>query len=77
MHIHALSLIKNEADVIGQSLAAAAAWADCIYVYDNGSDDGTWEIVRELAATHPGLGWSSMKRPTIAAVRVPPRAIAE
>jgi hypothetical protein len=55
MRIHGMSLVKNEADVIGQSLEAAAAWADSIYVYDNGSDDGTWEIVRELAATHPQI----------------------
>jgi glycosyltransferase involved in cell wall biosynthesis len=55
MRIHALALVKNEADVIGQSLTAAAAWADAIYVYDNGSDDGTWEIVHELAAAHPNI----------------------
>ena len=55
MRIHGMSLVKNEADVIGQSLVAAATWADIIYVYDNGSDDGTWEIVRDLAATHPQI----------------------
>ena len=55
MHIHVMALVKNEADVIGQSLAAAAAWADSVYVYDNGSDDGTWEIVRDLAALHPNV----------------------
>jgi glycosyltransferase involved in cell wall biosynthesis len=55
MKIHGLSLVKNEADIIGQSLAAAAAWADSIYVYDNGSDDGTWEIVRDLAGTYPQI----------------------
>jgi glycosyltransferase involved in cell wall biosynthesis len=55
MRIHALALVKNEADVIGQSLAAAAAWADAIYVFDNGSDDGTWEIVGDVAATHPNV----------------------
>ena len=55
MRIHAMALVKNEADVIGQSLTAAAAWADVIYVYDNASDDGTWEIVNDLAATHPNV----------------------
>ena len=55
MRIHGMSLVKNEADVIGQSLVAAATWADFIYVYDNGSDDSTWEIVRDLAATHPQI----------------------
>ena len=55
MRIHGMSLVRNEADVIGQSLVAAAAWADSVYVYDNGSDDGTWEIVRDLAASYPQI----------------------
>jgi hypothetical protein len=55
MRIHGISLVKNEADVIAQSLGAAATWADAIYVFDNGSDDDTWEIVRQLAATHPQI----------------------
>jgi hypothetical protein len=53
--IHGLSLVKNEGDIIAQSLTAAATWADSIYVYDNGSVDGTWEIVQSLAATHPQI----------------------
>lgn len=55
MRIHGLSLVKNECDVVAQSLVAAAAWADFIYVYDNGSHDGTWEIVQELAARQPRI----------------------
>jgi glycosyltransferase involved in cell wall biosynthesis len=51
MRIHCMSLVKNECDIVAQSLTEAATWADAIYVYDNGSDDGTWEIVRELAST--------------------------
>lgn len=48
--IFAISVIKNEADIIRQSLLAASVWADKIFVYDNGSTDGTWEIVRALAS---------------------------
>lgn len=55
MRIHGMSLVKNESDVVAQSLVAATAWADFVYVYDNGSDDGTWEIVRDLAGTHPQI----------------------
>jgi glycosyltransferase involved in cell wall biosynthesis len=47
--IFGLCLVKNEADIIAQSLEAAIEWCDYIFVYDNGSDDGTWEIVSELA----------------------------
>ena len=57
MHIHALCLVKNENDVIEQTLRAAAEWCDWIYVLDNGSTDGTWDTVRglgrELAAVLP------------------------
>lgn len=52
MAIHAICLIKNEADIIAQTLAAASEWADRIYVLDNGSEDGTWELVNEAARTN-------------------------
>ena len=49
MKISCICLVKNEADIIEQTLIAAAGWADVIYVYDNGSTDGTWEKVLDLA----------------------------
>jgi hypothetical protein len=49
MKIHSVCLVKNEADIIVQSLTAAAQWSDHIYVYDNGSTDGTWEKVQALS----------------------------
>lgn len=48
-NIHGICLVKDEADIIGQSLESALKWCDFIYVYDNGSTDGTWEKVLELA----------------------------
>lgn len=53
MAIHAICLIKNEADIIAQTLATASKWADSIYVLDNGSEDTTWDIVNAAAATNP------------------------
>lgn len=50
MKIHAISVIKNEADIIAHNLREAAKWAHKIYVLDNGSTDGTWEIVQSLAS---------------------------
>ncbi len=47
--IYGICLVKNEADVIQQSLKAALRWCDYIYVYDNGSTDNTWEYVNSLA----------------------------
>ena len=39
MKIHAISVIKNEADIIAHNLTKAAKWAHKIYVLDNGSTD--------------------------------------
>jgi hypothetical protein len=52
MKIHGLSLVKNEADVLQETLTRALHWCDHIYVFDNGSSDGTWELVKELAKQH-------------------------
>jgi hypothetical protein len=49
MAIHAISLIKNETDIIELTLRAAVRWCDHIYVFDNGSTDGTWEKVQAMA----------------------------
>lgn len=50
MQIHSICVVKNENDIIVQSLTAAAEWSDFIYVYDNGSTDGTWEQVLDLSS---------------------------
>jgi glycosyltransferase involved in cell wall biosynthesis len=49
MKIFAISVVKNEADIIQYSLKMASRWADKIFVLDNGSTDGTWEKVLEIA----------------------------
>ena len=41
---HALLPVRDEADIIGQSLRHMLTWVDAIYVFDNGSVDDTWEI---------------------------------
>lgn len=46
---HALLPVRDEADIIGQSLRHMLTWADAIYVFDTGSVDDTWEIVQDLA----------------------------
>ena len=55
MSIHALCVVKNEADIIEQTLRAAVRWCDWIYVLDNGSRDGTWEKVQALAKELPAV----------------------
>jgi len=46
---HCMLPVRDEADIIGQSLRHLLRWADSIYVFDNGSIDDTWEIVRDFA----------------------------
>lgn len=46
--IFAVCLVKNEDDIIADSLRHAAGFCDRIYVIDNASPDRTWEIVRDL-----------------------------
>jgi glycosyltransferase involved in cell wall biosynthesis len=52
MKIHGLCLVKNEVDVLQENLISALRWCDYIYVFDNGSNDGSWELVKELAKQH-------------------------
>lgn len=49
MKIYAISVIKNEADVIAYNLEKASEWSEKIFVYDNGSTDETWDIVNDYA----------------------------
>jgi glycosyltransferase involved in cell wall biosynthesis len=51
MKIHCIALTKNEEDVVGYCLTEASKWADYIYVYDGGSTDATWEIVKSLKSS--------------------------
>lgn len=53
--IYSLLLVKNEADIIRSSLLAAIEWSDKVIVIDNGSEDGTWEIVQDLSLEHPQI----------------------
>lgn len=53
MKIFGLTVVKNEGDIIGQTLTAALAWCDRIAVLDNDSDDDTVAEVEAVAAAHP------------------------
>lgn len=48
MKIFAIMLVKNEADIVGYVLKEAEKWADKIFIIDNGSTDGTWEIIQSM-----------------------------
>ena len=42
--------VRDEGDVLAQTLANLLTWADAVYVFDCGSVDLSWEIVRHFAA---------------------------
>jgi hypothetical protein len=46
----ALLPVRDEADIISQCLDHALRWADEVYVFDTGSVDNAWEIVRDFAS---------------------------
>ncbi len=55
MRILSICIVRDEADIIAETLRSAARWSDRIYVLDNGSTDGTWEILQQVALEVPGV----------------------
>lgn len=49
MKIFSICCVRDENDIIGETLEAALTWSDRIFVFDNGSTDGTWETVQDIA----------------------------
>ena len=63
MRIFGICMVKDEADIVGYTLPAAATWCDRIFIEDNGSHDGTWEIVQDLAFKYPQIvPWRQQQR---------------
>ncbi|BFT31319.1 glycosyltransferase family 2 protein [Alteromonas sp. D210916BOD_24] len=50
MKINAIMLVKNEVDIVEETLLNAMKFCHKIYIYDNQSTDGTWELVNEMAS---------------------------
>jgi len=53
--LYAICLVKNEDDIIGQTLTYATQYCNKIFVIDNGSTDQTWDIVQDLGGLHPQI----------------------
>lgn len=49
MKIIAAMVVKNESDIVRETIERAIPWADYIIVMDNGSTDGTAEILMDLS----------------------------
>lgn len=48
--IHAICLVKNEGDVIAQTLQFASKFCHKIYVFDTGSTDDSWQQVQRVVS---------------------------
>lgn len=55
MKLNAICIIKNEVDIILETLNNALRFCDTIYVFDNGSTDGSWELICRKAAQDPRI----------------------
>jgi hypothetical protein len=50
MRFHSLMLLRDEEDIIAESLTHLLSWVDVLHVYDLGSTDATWDIVQDFAS---------------------------
>ena len=55
MKLNAICVMKNEVDIVGDTLKHALQFCDNIYLLDNGSDDGTWELICGMAKNQSRL----------------------
>ena len=55
MKINAICMVKNEADIIVETLTHALTFCDNIFIFDNGSDDGTSELIDQLCERHSNI----------------------
>ncbi len=70
MRVFSVAVTRNEADVIEANLLDAMRWSEAIFVMDNGSTDGTWEIVQELALHHDRIvAWKQWDTPFLNGLR--------
>jgi glycosyltransferase involved in cell wall biosynthesis len=51
--LYGICLVKNEDDIIAQTLTYALRYCTRIFVIDNGSTDETWRIVQSLSEQYP------------------------
>ena len=49
MKIFSICCIRDESDIIRETLESALEWSDKIFVFDNGSVDGTWDVINDIA----------------------------
>lgn len=51
--LYGLMIVKDEADIVEQSIVHAMQYCSKIIVIDNMSSDGTWELIEQISKRHP------------------------
>lgn len=49
MAFHGIMVLRDEGDIIAQTLEHLMTWCDSLTLLDTGSTDGTWDLVHEAA----------------------------
>jgi glycosyltransferase involved in cell wall biosynthesis len=55
MRIFCLCVVKNESDILEETISAAAQWADGIFLSDHESTDETPQIIQSLCVKFPNV----------------------
>ncbi|KAB7895199.1 hypothetical protein GA565_03925 [Rouxiella sp. S1S-2] len=53
--VFALVVVKNEGDIIFDTIESATVWADKVFIIDNMSTDSTWDRLNELKEKHDNV----------------------
>ncbi len=48
MKLYGMMLVKDEADILRECIEDALRWVDGLFIIDNGSTDGSWEIMQSM-----------------------------
>lgn len=55
MKFHGLMLVRDEEDILPETIPHLMQWIDWLYILDLGSTDTTWRILQEFAAKNPRI----------------------
>ncbi len=59
MKLTAILLVRNEADIVATTISYHRRFVDEVLVADNGSDDGTIDVLSAIAAADAAVRWTS------------------
>lgn len=55
MKFHGLMVVRDEADILPETISHLLQWIDGLYVLDLGSTDSSWQLLQDLASKDPRI----------------------